>query len=59
MSQYEDLLIDALLDRGFTLEQALQLIALQERIERERHEAQARREFARWLARVWQARPIR
>ncbi|HEY8323558.1 MAG: hypothetical protein ACHQ1E_01085 [Ktedonobacterales bacterium] len=31
MSQFEDLLIDALLDDGFTLEEALTLIALQER----------------------------
>lgn len=31
MSQYEDLLIDALLDDGFTLEEALRLIELQER----------------------------
>ncbi|HEX8996580.1 MAG TPA: hypothetical protein VF812_11155 [Ktedonobacterales bacterium] len=31
MSQYEDLLIDALLDYGFTLEEAERLIELQER----------------------------
>lgn len=31
MSQFEDLLIDALLDDGFTLDEALRLIALQER----------------------------
>jgi hypothetical protein len=31
MSQYEDLLIDALLDDGFTLDEAVQLIKLQER----------------------------
>ncbi len=31
MSQYEDLLIDALLDDGFTLDEAVQLIDLQER----------------------------
>lgn len=31
MSQFEDLLIDALLDDGFTLEEAFRLIALQER----------------------------
>jgi hypothetical protein len=33
---YEDLLIDALLDRGFTLQEAERLIALQERVARER-----------------------
>ena len=33
MRQYEDLLIDALLDCGFTLEEAFRLIALQERYE--------------------------
>ena len=36
MRQYEDLLIDALLDSGFTVEEAVRLIALQERMERER-----------------------
>jgi hypothetical protein len=36
MRQYEDLLIDALLDRGFTLPEAQNLICLQERVERER-----------------------
>ena len=36
MSQYEDLLIDALLDSGFSLEEAMRLIELQNRIERER-----------------------
>jgi hypothetical protein len=37
MSQYEDLLIDALLDNGFTLDEALRLIALQERFDSDRH----------------------
>lgn len=36
--QYEDLLIDALLDEGFTLEEAMNLIALQERLDRESRE---------------------
>jgi hypothetical protein len=36
MRQYDDLLIDALLDRGFTTEEAQRLIVLQERVERER-----------------------
>ena len=35
MRQYEDLLIDALLDSGFNLEEAFRLIALQERYEHE------------------------
>lgn len=36
MSQYEDLLIDALLDDGFTLDEALRLIALQDRYDSDR-----------------------
>ena len=36
MRPYDDLLIDALLDRGFTTEEAQRLIALQERVERAR-----------------------
>lgn len=52
MHQYEDLLVDALLDVGFTVEEALRLIALQERVERERQEEQERREFAEWMARI-------
>jgi hypothetical protein len=35
-SQYEDLLIDALLDDGFTLDEALRLIELQSRWQQER-----------------------
>lgn len=50
--QYEDLLVDALLDVGFTVEEALRLIALQERVERERVEERERREFAEWMARI-------
>lgn len=53
MNQYEDLLVDALLDRGFTVEEAMRLIALQERIERERHEAEERRKFAQWMASIY------
>ena len=52
MHQYEDLLVDALLDVGFTVEEALRLIALEERVERERQEEQERREFAEWMARI-------
>lgn len=54
MSQYyQDLLIDALLDYGFTLEEALRLIALHERveesIERRRRQEEERRAVFRWL----------
>ena len=38
MRPYDDLLIDALLDRGFTTEEAQRLIALQERVERARQQ---------------------
>ena len=48
MRQYEDLLIDALLDNGFTVEEALHLIALQERIERDRRQVWERR-MNEWL----------
>ena len=47
--QYEDLLVDALLDYGFTLDEALNLIALQERIERERRAEQRRQQRYQWL----------
>lgn len=49
MNQYEDLLVDALLDRGFTLDEAESLIRLQERVDRERREETERREFVRWM----------
>jgi hypothetical protein len=50
MSQYyEDLLIDALLDRGFTLDEALRLIALQQRIEHERRAEDVRRQLSTWV----------
>jgi hypothetical protein len=52
MNQYEDLLIDALLDRGFTVEEATRLIALQERVECERQEEEARQRFAQWMTRI-------
>jgi DNA-binding transcriptional MerR regulator len=50
MQQYSDLLIDALLDEGFTVEEANRLIELREAYE----EHQAREEtnhqrFVRWL----------
>lgn len=52
MNQYEDLLVDVLLDRGFTVEEAERLIELQDRVERERRDAEERRIFAQWLARL-------
>jgi hypothetical protein len=52
VSQYEDLLVDALLDRGFTVEEAIRLIELQERVERERREDDDRKKFAEWMARI-------
>lgn len=51
--QYEDLLVDALLDRGFTVEEATRLIELQERIERESREVEERRKFAQWMANIF------
>lgn len=52
MSQYEDLLIDALLDRGFNVDEAVRLIALQNRVEHDRREEEERRRFAQWMARI-------
>ena len=52
MHQYEDLLVDVLLDRGFTVDEALRLIALQERIERERREEAERLRFVEWMTRI-------
>jgi len=48
MSQYEDLLIDALLDDGFTLEEAERLIELQSRNDQE-----ARRQVFDRQCRLW------
>lgn len=55
MHQYEDLLVDVLLDRGFTVDEALRLIALQERVERERSEEDERRRFIEWMMRLCNA----
>jgi hypothetical protein len=52
VNQYEDLLVDALLDRGFTVEEAIRLIELQERVERERREEDDRKKFAEWMGRI-------
>jgi hypothetical protein len=49
MRQYEDLLIDALLDSGFTLEEALRLIALQERYEVEHSWRTEQRQTSEWI----------
>jgi hypothetical protein len=54
---YQDLLVDALLDCGFTLEEALRLIALHERIERERREEERRRRLTSWLD-TWDERSL-
>ena len=48
MRQYDDLLIDALLDCGFTVEEAQSLILLQERTERDRRSAWEEH-MAKWL----------
>ncbi|GAC1449597.1 MAG: hypothetical protein PVSMB4_07880 [Ktedonobacterales bacterium] len=50
MRQYDDLLIDALLDHGFTLEEAESLISLQERVERERQEQDREQWSGGWHA---------
>lgn len=47
-SQYEDLLIDALLDDGFTLDEALRLIELQSRWQQERQPPTAERPRDLW-----------
>lgn len=56
MHQYEDLLVDVLLDRGFTVDEALRLIALQERIERERRDQEERQRFVEWMTRICSTR---
>ena len=47
--QYRDLLIDLLLDKGFTVYEAEQLISLRERIELQQAQEESLRNFARWL----------
>jgi hypothetical protein len=49
MNQYEDLLVDALLDRGFSVDEALRLIELQNRLERDRLDAEELRRFTEWI----------
>ena len=48
MSQYEDLLIDALLDDGFTLDEALRLIELQACFDSDRRAETGEQPPARW-----------
>ncbi|HEX4204243.1 MAG TPA: hypothetical protein VHZ51_08620 [Ktedonobacteraceae bacterium] len=48
--QYPDLLIDALLDEGFTLEEAQNLVAFQEQYEEHRATEETNyHHFIRWL----------
>ncbi len=49
MQQYQDLLIDALLDQGFSLPEAERLIAMQERVEHQRKMSHSMREADHWL----------
>ncbi len=49
MQQYQDLLIDALLDQGFTLFEAERLVTLQERFEHEHRQTQQQQECRHWL----------
>ena len=50
MQQYIDLLIDALLDEGFTVEEASRLIQLREEYERRRATQETHyHRFVRWL----------
>lgn len=49
MRQYEDLLIDALLDSGFSLDEALRLIELQNRVEHEREQPAEERVMRAWF----------
>ena len=50
MQQYTDLLVDALLDEGFTVEEALRLIRLQEEYaEKRATEETNHHRFVRWL----------
>lgn len=61
MSQYfQDLLIDALLDYGFTLAEATRLIALHERVHgqaRKRRDEEERRRVRGWLG-EWDPRSL-
>jgi len=49
MKQYKDLLIDALLDQGFSLEEAERLIQWREKLDQCRAHEERHRHFAKWL----------
>jgi hypothetical protein len=49
MGQFEDLLVDALLDSGFTLDEACRLIALQALYEHEHSWQREERQLAEWI----------
>ena len=61
MSQhFQDLLIDALLDYGFTLDEAKRLLELHERVQghqRERRDEEERRRVRMWLG-EWDPRNL-
>ncbi len=49
MQQYDDLLIDVLLDEGFTLAEAERLVALQKYAERHHGEWDFSLDYQRWV----------
>lgn len=49
MHPYDDLLIDTLLDQGFTLEEAERLLSLQDRMERTNHQDRRHPEYHLWI----------
>jgi hypothetical protein len=49
MQQFQDLLIDALLDQGFTLPEAERLVTLQAHMEGNRRREQQQLECSYWL----------
>ena len=51
MQQYQDLLIDALLDQGFTLGEAEQLVTFQDHIEGDLRRERQQLESHYWLER--------
>ncbi len=51
MQHFNDLLIDDLLDRGFTLNEAEKLILLQEHTEMVMRRIQKQKEFEYWVGR--------
>ena len=53
MNQYDDLLVDALLDRGFSVDEAVRLIHLQNRLDREQRERDEQLRFSRWINRLF------